>query len=149
MLTSKARYAIIGVIDIVKFSNNKPTTLLDIQKRQNITVSYLEQIFNKLKSAGIVKSMRGPGGGYFIEKNIKDIRIKDIIDAVEEDIKMTGCANNKKSGCIVKSSKCLAHDFFDSVGHKINEYFNEISLFDVVNGHYGSKKVLTKLKNAS
>lgn len=138
MLTSKARYAIIAIIDIVKFANDKPTTLLDIQKRQNITISYLEQIFNKLKSAGIVKSVRGPGGGYLIEKDIKDIKVKHIIDAVEENIKMTGCAKSKSSGCVVKSSKCLAHDFFDSISNKISEYFIEVSLFDVVNGNYDS-----------
>ncbi len=136
-LTSKARYAVMAMVDIALVNKlaetPTPVNLAEIAERQNITVAYLEQIFSKLKKAGLVKSVRGPGGGYILVKEISKINAAEIIDAVDEDIKIKGCAKHKSGkSCVNNSAKCLTHDLWDGLGFNIREYLSSASLKDIV-----------------
>ena len=90
-LTSKGRYAVMAMADLASNHNSKPVSLIDISLRQNISLSYLEQLFSKLKSEKLVKSARGSYGGYMLEKNPKDIKLLNIIKAVDEEVKTLKC----------------------------------------------------------
>ena len=90
-ITSRGRYAVLAMVDIAKHGDLSPCSLAHISIRQNISLSYLEQIFNDLKKAELVRSQRGPGGGYKLSHNSSDIRILEIFDASDEKIKRTGC----------------------------------------------------------
>ncbi len=105
--------------------------LADIAERQGITVAYLEQIFSKLRVAGIVKSQRGPGGGYMLARDVSEIKISEVIKAAEEKIKMTRCSDSAQP--CMGGSKCLTHDLWNGLGKTIENYFNAITLADVVN----------------
>ena len=98
-ITSRGRYAVLAMVDIAKHGDLSPCSLAHISIRQNISLSYLEQIFNDLKKAELVRSQRGPGGGYKLSKNSSDIRILEIFDAIDEKIKTTSCGNNPKAFC--------------------------------------------------
>ncbi len=130
ILTTKARYAVTAIIDIADCSSGEPTSLNTIAERQKISLSYLEQIFARLKKAGIVESVKGPGGGYVLKKDRTKITIDEIIKAMGEPIKMTRCGNVKKS-CINSSSKCRTHHLWNGLENKIYEYLNSISLADI------------------
>lgn len=132
MLTTKSRYAVTSIVDIAKISNNEPVNLADISARQNISISYLEQIFAKLKTAGIVSSIKGPGGGYLITKQLDQINIKAIIDAVEEKTRMTQCGNDLNNRCLKNNTKCATHNLWHNLGNHINNYLNNISIKDVI-----------------
>ena len=139
MLTTKGRYAVMALVDIASrnrfIEEQKATSLADIAEAQSITVAYLEQIFSKLKNAGIVKSQRGPGGGYILAKDISDIKISEIINAAEEEIKMTRCNGEEgKSACMNGGkSKCVTHDLWDGLSETIEGYLSSVTLEDVVN----------------
>jgi len=130
ILTTKCRYAVIAVIEIANDKSNSPVSLLTISQKQEISLSYLEQIFTRLKKAGIVKSVKGPGGGYILGKDCREITIAEIIKAVGEPMKMTRCSAKQKS-CLTSSSKCKTHHLWHGLENKIYEYFNSISLGDV------------------
>ena len=136
MLTTKGRYAVMALVDMAdqnRFINEgaRAISLSDIASRQDITVAYLEQIFSKLKKAGIVKSQRGPGGGYIFAKDIKQIKISEVINAAEEKIKMTRC-NGEHSHC-QSAGKCSTHDLWDGLSETIENYFESITLGDLIN----------------
>ena len=141
MLTTKGRYAVMALVDMAGqnrfLGQNKAISLADIAARQDITVAYLEQIFCKLKNAGVVKSIRGPGGGYVLAKDAADTSISEIISAVEEQIKMVRCgthgaAEGKKAGCMGEKGKCATHDLWDGLGRQIENYLNAVTLEDVI-----------------
>jgi Rrf2 family transcriptional regulator, iron-sulfur cluster assembly transcription factor len=132
ILTTKARYGVMAIIDIAENMNNdaqKPISLLKISKNQNISLSYLEQIFSNLKNSGIVNSIKGPGGGYILTKKKNEITIADIIKAIGEPIKMTNCTKLEKN-CTNpnKKSKCKTHHLWMGLENNIYEYLNSISL---------------------
>ncbi|MDX2082779.1 MAG: Rrf2 family transcriptional regulator [Rickettsiales bacterium] len=127
ILTTKARYAVIAVIDIAESKSHQPISLLMISQRQKISLSYLEQIFARLKKAGIVASVKGPGGGYILGKNRDQITVAEIIKAIGEPIKMTRCSDATK-GCVIKKTKCKSHHLWSGLENKIYEYLNSISL---------------------
>lgn len=136
-LTTKARYAVMAMVDIAlchrEYGFEKAVTLSDIAKRQNITVPYLEQIFSKLKRAGLVSSVRGPGGGYVLAKDSSVITATDIIDAVEETIKIKGCSNHSDGrSCVSNKAKCLTHDLWDGLGGAIRAYLSSATLEDII-----------------
>lgn len=133
MLTTKGRYAVMAVLDIALNSFSKPVILSDIAARQHIALNYLEQIFVKLRRAGIVESVRGPGGGYLLCKEAGDITIDQIIDAAEESIEMTRCALKEK-GCMPGNAKCQTHDLWEGLGEEIRRYFVGISIQNVMDG---------------
>ena len=131
-LTTKGRYAVMAMADLAVHQNSEPVSLTDISLRQNISLSYLEQLFSKLKNEKLVKSIRGPSGGYILEKNPKEIRISNIIDAVDEEIKTLNCKKDSKKGCNGKTTKCITHNLWDELENHINNFFYKISLSDVV-----------------
>ena len=98
-LTTKGRYAVMAMADLASYQDGKPVSLTDISVRQNISLSYLEQLFAKLKNEKLVKSVRGSSGGYILEKNPKDIRISNIIFAVDEQVKTLNCKKDSKKSC--------------------------------------------------
>jgi len=119
--------------DLARIENGKPVTLADIAARQEISLSYLEQLFAQLRRSGLVTSMRGPGGGYKLAKSAGDTRISDIILAVDEPIKVTRCDPSSPSGCRANGGRCLTHDLWDELGRQINLYLSTVSLDDVIN----------------
>tara|TARA_A100001011_G_scaffold380893_1_gene448764 strand:+ start:109 stop:522 length:414 start_codon:yes stop_codon:yes gene_type:complete len=131
-LTSKGRYAVMAMADLASNQNSKPVSLVDISLRQNISLSYLEQLFSKLKSEKLVKSARGSYGGYMLEKNPKDIKISYIISAVDEEVKTLKCKRDSKKGCNGKSTKCITHNLWDDLEKHINSFFDKVNLNDLV-----------------
>ncbi len=129
ILTNKAKYATIAVIDMSEVALQKPVALSIIAARQNISLSFLEQIFSALKKAKIVKSVRGAGGGYLLVKKPQDINIADIIFAIDEPIKMTRCAG--KSGCVAKKTRCKTHDLWQGLEQNICNYLSSISIANI------------------
>ena len=126
ILTTKARYAVMAVIEISEEKNSQPISLQAISEKQKISLSYLEQIFACLKKAGIVVSFKGPGGGYVLGKKREEITIADIIKAMGEHVKMTRCST--KEDCVTVSSKCKTHHLWRGLENKIYEYLDSVSL---------------------
>ena len=131
-LTTKGRYAVMAMADLASNQKLKPVSLNEISLRQNITLSYLEQLFSKLKNEKLVKSIRGPSGGYVLDKNPKDIKLSNIIFAVDEQVKTLNCKRDSKRGCNGKTVKCITHDLWDDLEKHINEFFDKVSLNDLV-----------------
>ena len=132
-LTSKGRFAVTALVDLaVNTQNDKPTSLSDISLRQNISLSFLEQILNLLKKDGIVKSVRGPNGGYSLAKKPEKVMISQIIEAINEEVKITKC-NGIDFGCSSQkhSGKCLTHNLWAELSNQIYFYLDSISLDDV------------------
>ena len=127
-LSTKGRYAIIAMSDIVLYGNQSPVSLNEINTRQGISLSYLEQLFAKLKSSGLVKSIRGPGGGYSLNKNPSDINLMDIITAVDERIDQTQCGGAMNCN---KDKPCLTHFIWLELNEKISDYMRTITLGDI------------------
>ena len=121
-----------ALADIARFQNNEPISLRDVSIRQGISLVYLEQLFLKLKKNEIVKSIRGKKGGYTLNKTPDEIRISDILSAVDEKVKTIGCQKHSKKGCTGKSAKCLTHNLWDELETHINVFFQEKNLGDLV-----------------
>jgi len=131
-LTTKGRYAVMAMADLATYQNGKPVSLVDISLRQNISLSYLEQLFSKLKNEKLVKSVRGASGGYVLEKNPKDIKISNIIFAVDEQVKTLNCKRESKRSCNGKATKCITHNLWDDLEQHINKFFDNVSLNDLL-----------------
>ena len=131
-LTTKGRYAVMAMADLASYQNGKPVSLVDISLRQNISLSYLEQLFSKLKNEKLVKSVRGPSGGYILYKNPNDIKLSNIIFAVDEQVKTLNCKKESKRGCNGKAVKCITHNLWDDLEKHINDFFDKVSLDDLV-----------------
>ena len=135
-ITSRGRYAVLAMVDIAKFGSNRPCSLSHVSVRQNISLSYLEQIFNDLKKAILVRSQKGPGGGYSLSKKSGEIRILDIFNAIDEQIKTTGCGNNPNAFCSGTNKKCLTHNFWENLEGVIGSYLGTVYLSDLVEGKH-------------
>lgn len=134
-LTTKGRYAVMAMADLARYSTGRPVALADIAERQEISLSYLEQLFAKLRRGDLVKSVRGPGGGYLLSRHADDIRISDVIMAVDEPIKATRCELGSPRGCLGNSSsRCITHDLWSELSHQIHLFLGGVSLGDVING---------------
>lgn len=131
-LSTKGRYAVMAMVDIAANSDGRPIALADVAERQEISLSYLEQLFGKLRRGGLVKSVRGPGGGYLLAHTAGETRISDIILAVDEPIKAVRCTPGSPAGCKINKTRCLTHDLWEELGNKIYLYLNSVSLADVV-----------------
>ena len=131
-LTTKCRYAVMAMADLAMFKDNGPTSLTDISLRQNISLAYLEQIFIKLKNNNLVKSTRGAKGGYILEIPPEEIKISNIISAVDEKVKTLNCKKESKKGCNSKSTKCITHNLWDQLDQHINNFFEKVKLQDLV-----------------
>ena len=130
-LSTKGRYAVMAMADLASSSDGRPVPLGDIASRQEISLSYLEQLFAKLRRAGIVKSVRGPGGGYRLARPLADTRVADIMIAVEEPVDVTRCQHEAK-GCMQSGMRCVTHDLWDELSRHIHLFLNGVSLEDVV-----------------
>jgi len=131
-LTNKGRYAVMAMADLAVNANLRPISLTEISLRQNISLAYLEQIFIKLKSKKLVKSSRGATGGYLLEKPASDIKLSNIIFAVDEEVKTLNCKKQSKRGCNNKSTKCITHNLWDQLDQHINGFFEKVKLQDLV-----------------
>ena len=131
-LTTKGRYAVMAMADLALFKDRGPTSLKDISLRQNISLAYLEQIFIKLKNKNLVKSIRGAKGGYVLDIPPEEIKISNIISAVDEEIKTLNCNKDSKKGCNNKNVKCITHNLWDQLDQHINNFFEKVKLQDLV-----------------
>ncbi len=131
-LSTKGRYAVMGLVDLAKHSGGRPVALADIARRQEISLSYLEQLFAKLRRGGLVNSVRGPGGGYLLAHPAEQTRIADAILAVNEPMRATRCTPGSPAGCRSNKSRCLTHDLWEELGNQIQMYLNSVTLADVV-----------------
>ena len=114
------------------FKDSGPTSLTEISLRQNISLAYLEQIFIQLKDKNLVKSIRGAKGGYILVKPANEIKISNIIFAVNEEVKTLNCKKESKKGCNNKSTKCITHNLWDQLDQHINNFFEKVKLQDLV-----------------
>jgi Rrf2 family iron-sulfur cluster assembly transcriptional regulator len=130
-LSTKGRYAVMAMVDLAKHSGGEPVSLAEIAERQEISLSYLEQLFAKLRKGGLVNSVRGPGGGYLLAFAASETRISDIILAVDEPIRATRCTPGAPVGCRGNKSRCLTHDLWEELGNQIHLYLSSVSLADV------------------
>ncbi len=131
ILGTKSRYAVMAMVELAGYAPGQPVRLSGLAEAQEITVPYLEQIFSKLKQAGLVSSVRGPGGGYVLARPPSQIYVGEVVAAVEESIKMTRCDSHGKSGCMAAKSRCLTHDLWEGLEKHIYNYLSAISLADV------------------
>ena len=129
-LKTKGRYAVTAMLDVALHQNGSPVSLIDISKRQAISQSYLEQLFAKLKKEGLVKSVRGPGGGYYTQANCNEITVEQIIKAVDSrSLDATSCRGS--SNCL-NGSACLTHQLWQDLNEVICEFFSKVTLADLI-----------------
>ncbi|MGB4811814.1 MAG: Fe-S cluster assembly transcriptional regulator IscR [Methylophilaceae bacterium] len=130
-LTTKGRFAVTAMLDLALNEVSKPVTLAGISERQHISLSYLEQLFSRLRKRGLVNSVRGPGGGYRLGKSPADISVANIISAVDEQIDATQCGGAEDCH---DEGRCMTHDLWTSLNHKILDYLTDVALADLVDG---------------
>jgi len=131
-LTSKGRYAVMAMADLAKNNVKKPVSLAEISLRQGISLSFLEQLFLKLRKNNLVQSVRGPSGGYVLTKPPEEIKLLSIINAVDEKIITLKCRKESKRGCNHKSIKCITHNLWDDLETHINKFFEDNTLNDII-----------------
>ena len=131
-LTSKGRYAVMAMADLAKNNVTEPTSLTEISLRQGISLSFLEQLFLRLKKNNLVLSSRGSHGGYVLSRAPEEIKLSSIIHAVDEEIKTVKCKRESKKGCNGKSIKCITHDLWDDLESHINNFFEKNTLKDII-----------------
>ncbi|WCE30287.1 Fe-S cluster assembly transcriptional regulator IscR [Vibrio sp. SCSIO 43137] len=129
-LTSKGRYAVTAMLDVALHSQSSPVPLADISERQGISLSYLEQLFSKLRKASLVDSVRGPGGGYRLGQDAFNISIGTIIAAVDESVDATKCSG--KGDC-QGGTRCLTHTLWRDLSTRISDFLNNITLGQLMN----------------
>ncbi len=127
-LTTKGRYAVTAMIDLALHDEAGPVSLAEVSRRQDISLSYLEQLFSSLRKQGLVESIRGPGGGYRLGRAASGIRIADVIEAVHENVDTTACggAHNCRG-----AQECLTHELWHELSEKIREYLSGVTLGDL------------------
>ncbi len=130
-MSTKGRYAVMAMIDIGQQASGKPVSLNEIAERQDISQEYLEQLFGRLRRAGLVDSVRGPGGGYLLARPAAEIPLSEVILAVDEPLRVTRCDGDGVDGC-VKGEQCSAHDLWASLGRQMMYFLESVSLEDVV-----------------
>jgi Rrf2 family iron-sulfur cluster assembly transcriptional regulator len=129
-LTTKGRFAVTAMIDLAQRQANGPVTLAGISERQKISLSYLEQLFGKLRRHHIVASVRGPGGGYRLARGMNEVSVADIIAAVDEPLDATNCGGRENCA---DEQRCMTHDLWTNLNKRMHEYLASVSLFDLVN----------------
>jgi Rrf2 family iron-sulfur cluster assembly transcriptional regulator len=131
-LNTKGRYAVMAIADLAKHSAVRPVSLADIAARQEISLSYLEQLFAKLRRAGLVRSVRGPGGGYRLARSAAETRVAEVILAVDEPIKATRCEIGSPKGCTGGGARCITHDLWEELSRQIHIFLSSVSLADIL-----------------
>jgi len=132
-LSTKGRYAVMAMADLAHNVDAGAVSLAEIAERQSISLNYLVQLFNKLRKAGLVVSARGPGGGYRLAAPIGEVRISDIMFAVEEPFRTTRCHGRPGKGCLC-GERCMTHDLWDALGAHIAAFLSAVTLADVIDG---------------
>ncbi len=136
-LSTKGRYAVMAMADLAKRGGDeRAVALAEIAQRQDISLPYLEQLFSRLRRRGLVKSVRGPGGGYRLARSAGETAVGDIVRAVDEPLKAVRCSSGP-IGCMPGGERCLTHDLWDDLGRHIEDYLSSVSLEDVVSGRLG------------
>ena len=146
-LTTKGRFAVTAMIDLALRETHGPVTLAGISQRQKISLSYLEQLFGKLRRFNIVESTRGPGGGYTLARKAEEISVADIILAVDEPLDATQCGG--KGNCHSEEdahSRCMTHDLWTNLNAKMVEYLDSVSLRDLAKQQEGRGVVIQDLR---
>ena len=141
-LSTKARYAVMAMVDLAAAGTSAPVKLADIAERQQISLSYLEQLFARLRRGDIVCSVRGPGGGYCLCRSQEEISIADIVLAVDEPIEATRCKTGSNRGCREDGGQCKTHDLWAELGNQIYLFLCDVSIADVVEGRVSGKSGL-------
>jgi len=131
-LTSKGRYAVMAMADLAINNAKEPTNLTEISLRQGISISYLEQLFLKLRRNNLVQSARGPSGGYILSRPPEEIKLLSILSAVDEKINTVKCKKESKKGCNGKSIKCITHNLWDDLENHIKNFFEDNTLNDIL-----------------
>ncbi|MCX8649856.1 Fe-S cluster assembly transcriptional regulator IscR [Gilliamella sp. B2776] len=131
-LTSKGRYAVTAMLDVALHSGSGPVSLADISERQEISLSYLEQLFARLRKNGLVTSVRGPGGGYVLGRAMDQIAISSIVKAVDETVHATKC--HGQDGC-QGGVRCLTHTLWNDLSERIEDFLTSITLSELVNNN--------------
>lgn len=131
-LTTKGRYAVTAMLDLALHGDQGPVSLADISARQEISLSYLEQLFSRLRRQKLVVSIRGPGGGYRLSRPAAELYIAEVVDAVSESLDTTRCGN--KGDC-QNGEKCLTHHLWSDLSDQIHQFLSEISLGDLMRKH--------------
>ena len=136
-LTTKGRFAVTAMLDLALSDGKGPVTLAGISRRQSISLSYLEQLFGKLRRRSLVDSVRGPGGGYTLAKVPGQVSVADIIRAVDEPLDATQCGG--KENC-QEDQRCMTHELWATLNDKMYEYLSSVSLADLVAGQRAKEK---------
>ena len=137
-LTTKGRFAVTAMVDLAMRQTRGPVTLAAISERQHISLSYLEQLFGKLRRAKLVSSVRGPGGGYNLARAAQGITVAHIVSAVDEPLDATQCGG--KENCTTEEKRCMTHDLWTRLNEKMHEYLSSVTLGDLV-AHQNGKQV--------
>ncbi len=140
-LTTKGRYAVTAMLDLASNETGKPVTLDIISQRQNISLSYLEQLFSKLRKASLVKSVRGPGGGYLLNPPAEDVTLTQIIEAVDENIDLRRCHGLKN--CL-RGRECVSHHLWCEVSTQIRGFLSDKNLQQVMDDYNIHKNLIDK-----
>ncbi len=139
-LSTRGRYAVMAMVDLARNSKENPVSLSDIADRQGISLSYLEQLFSRLRKEGLVRSIRGPGGGYHLSREANDINISSIILAVDEPLTAMGCNHDSDSGC-TGAGRCVTHRLWRELTKRIHSWLDEITLTHVCDGNFEHKNI--------
>lgn len=137
-LSTKGRYAVMAVTDLAAHAGQAggrgAVALADIAARQQISLSYLEQLFARLRRRGVVESVRGPGGGYRLAKGAAETSVAEVVQAVDEPLKAVRCSMDERKGCLKGGERCATHALWDEMGRQIEGYLASVSLEDVLTG---------------
>jgi len=132
-LSTKGRYAVMAMADLARNGRERAVSLAEIATRQEISLSYLEQLFARLRRGGLVKSVRGPGGGYRLARDASETWVSEIVLAVDEPLRATRCiGQGSPRGCMIGGERCITHDLWEGLGREIHRYLASVSLEDVI-----------------
>ena len=141
-LSTKGRYAVMAMADLAKNGADRAVSLAEIATRQEISLSYLEQLFARLRKSGLVKSVRGPGGGYRLAREACETAVAEIVLAVDEPIRATRCVGaGSPKGCMIKGERCITHHLWEDLGQEIHRYLASVSLEDVIQNRTGQARM--------
>ena len=141
-LTTKGRFAVTAMVDLALRQTGGPVTLSAISERQHISLSYLEQLFGKLRRHKLVSSVRGPGGGYNLALPTNEMSVADIILAVDEPLDATQCGG--KENCVDGEKRCMTHDLWATLNEKMQDYLSSVTLGDLIAHHNGKPVAVIK-----
>jgi Rrf2 family transcriptional regulator, iron-sulfur cluster assembly transcription factor len=133
-LNTKGRYAVTAMADLAKYGAGESVPLSAVAERQQISLAYLEQLFSKLRRAGLVESARGRAGGYRLARPAAGITVAQVLQAVEEGIRMTRCRGEDAPPCMVAGQRCLTHGLWDALGDQISAFLDSVTLQEVIDG---------------